>query len=465
MLETILLDSCGLDPHKSTLVGVSGGPDSLCLLHILHSAGYPLIVAHFNHRLRPQAEEEEAAVSALVQKWGLEFVSASADVHAYADAQALSLEEAARLLRYRFLFDAARQRTAQAVAVGHTADDQVETVLMHFLRGAGLAGLKGMQYRTLLPVFDDSIPLVRPILGFRREETEAYCRKHGLEPHYDATNADPTYFRNRLRHRLIPELEAYNPRLKDSILRMAEVLQGDDTLLQELIEKGWKETLVESGPGWFAFEASRLSAASRAMRRNLFRRAAENLRPSDRDFGFEALERAAVFVESPQGKQTDFINGLYLFRESGRIFLAAYEADLPSAQWPQISTPCPFDGSDIDLGNSWVLEIEDHPLNTKNRSLNTDPWSAWLDAEELGGSLILRPPAPGDRLQPLGMDSGSVKLSDLFVNLKLPQRARRNWPLLCAGDRIAWVPGLRLAHPFRVTERTRRMLHLVLKRK
>src|SRR5512143_2120761 len=162
MPEPVLLDQCGLDPQKPLLAGVSGGPDSLCLLDILHSAGYPVIVAHFNHHLRPEADEEAASVAGLAQDLGLAFVTDSADVNKYAAENSLSLEEAARLLRYRFLFRVARERSAQAVAVGHTADDQVETILMHFLRGAGLAGLKGMEVRTHLPVFDAGIPLVRP---------------------------------------------------------------------------------------------------------------------------------------------------------------------------------------------------------------------------------------------------------------------------------------------------------------
>src|SRR5512136_2975940 len=164
MLETILQERCELEPGKPVLVGVSGGADSLCLLGILRETGYQVIVAHFNHRLRPEADQEAAAVSELAKSRGLPFVSAEADVRQVAVTQSLSLEEAARMLRYRFLFTAAKENSAQAVAVGHTADDQVETVLMHFLRGAGLAGLKGMEYRTILPVFDPLIPLVRPLL-------------------------------------------------------------------------------------------------------------------------------------------------------------------------------------------------------------------------------------------------------------------------------------------------------------
>jgi tRNA(Ile)-lysidine synthase len=453
-----------LDPARPVVAGVSGGPDSLCLLDVLRQAGYTVVAAHFNHHLRPEAGQEAEDVAGLAGEWGLDFVTDSADVHAYANEHSLSIEEAARLLRYRFLFETARSTSAQAVAVGHTADDQAETVLMHFLRGAGLAGLKGMEYRTILPVFDDSIPLVRPLLGLWRAETEAYCRDHGLTPHYDSTNTDETFFRNRLRHRLIPELETYNPRVKEALLRSAAALAGDYSILQEVLDERWKAVLLDHGEGWFAFDAAGVNACSPAMRRGLIRRAAETLRPDDRDFGFEALQRAADFAGSPEAKQVDFIHGLYLFREAGRVYLAAYEADLPSAQWPQLTAPCAIDERIKDLGNGWSLSIEVEPQNSEHWSLNTDPWSAWLDEDRIAGGLHLRSQQPGDRMQPLGMEKGSVKLSDLFVNAKVPQRARAAWPVVCAGYEIAWVPGVKAAQPFRVTEGTVRVIHMTLKK-
>jgi tRNA(Ile)-lysidine synthase len=464
MLENVLRDQCGLDLQKPVLAGVSGGPDSLCLLDVLRAAGYQIIVAHFNHQLRPEADLEATSVSERAHSLGLPFVTDSSDVRGYAEEHGLSLEEAARTLRYRFLFATARMHAAQAVAVGHTADDQAETVLMHFLRGAGLAGLKGMEYRTVLPVFDAEIPLARPLLSLWRADTETYCREHGLRPHFDASNRDTVYLRNRLRHDLIPELEKYNPRFKEAQVRTAQALQGDYSILQEVLEAVWKEVVVESGDGWVAFDQPRLVEFSPALRRNLIRRAAESLRPDSRDFGFEALERATVFAESSDAQRIDFVNGLYLFTESGKVYLAAYEADLPSAQWPQVSNQLSVVGDPCELGNGWILSVENVPLDTSRRFLDPDNWTAWLNADLTGSSLTVRPRRAGDRFQPLGLESGSVKLSDFFVNVKLPRRARAQWPLVCVGEEIAWVPGFRLAHSFRVTLKTERTLHLEIKR-
>lgn len=479
MLEDVLRTACQLDPARPVLAGISGGPDSLCLLDVLHATGYRVIVAHFNHRLRPEADLEAASVSGHARTLNLPFLTEAGDVRKFARLEGMSIEEAARTLRYRFLFAAARREGAQAVAVGHTADDQVETVLMHFLRGAGLAGLKGMEYRSFLPVFDAEIPLVRPLLSLWRADTERYCREHNLQPHFDASNADETYFRNRLRHTLIPELEKYNPRFKEALVRTANTLQGDYALLQGGVDAAWQEVFADSREDWVAFDEVRLRACPRAVRWALFRRAGETLRPESRDIGFEALERAAAFVDNPASRQVDFVNGLYLFAENGRIYLAAYEADLPFAQWPQVQVEqLPVRWGRLDLGNGWVLLAKSmlflkkvQPFLEELQQQN-DKWTAWLDADKTAGwpvlstveALTVRGRRRGDRFQPLGMEEGSVKLSDFFINVKLPRRARDKWPLVCAGKHIVWIPGYRIAHPFRVTEKTRRVLKVALRK-
>jgi tRNA(Ile)-lysidine synthase len=465
VLEDVLRTQCALDPAQPVLAGISGGPDSLCLLEILRTAGYRVIVAHFNHRLRPEAEHECQAVAAHARRLGLPFLTDSADVRQWATEQGLSLEEAARTLRYRFLFASARREGAQAVAVGHTADDQVETVLMHFLRGAGLSGLKGMPYRTLLPLFDPTLPIVRPLLSLWRQDTEAFCREHDLEPQIDPTNADETFFRNRLRHKLIPQLETYNPRFKQALVHTALALQGDHAVLEADLDDMWEALVPAPGEGWIAFNRLLLSVCQPGLQRGLLRRAAQSLNPASRDIGFEALERALAFLASPPGKQADFINGLHLFSEGERLYVAALEADLPFEAWPQVDQPLTLNSSQLDLKNGWVLGLEECSPHAENWKHNSQPWVAFLDADLLGnGELVVRPAHPGERFQPLGMEQGSIKISDLFINLKVPRRSRPAWPLVCAGEQVAWVAGLRIAHPLRVTEKTTHMVKLGLQK-
>ena len=468
-LEHILQQDCRLKSGYPIIVGVSGGPDSLCLLDVLHCAGYPLIVAHFNHKLRPEADEEAASVGHAAEKLGLPFFTESTDVRAYAAKGSLSIEEAARMLRYRFLFTQAREHGAQAVAVGHTADDQVETVLMHFLRGAGLAGLKGMTYRAVISVWDTEIPLVRPLLDVWHAETLAYCTSHDLHPHFDPSNLTPDFFRSRLRHHLIPILETYNPRLRETIWRTAKAMAGDHAILSEFLDSAWQMCVDQETFGYITFDAPLLSQFAPGLQRNLIRRALERIHPAVRDVSFAILERAVAFIADPnRSLQTDLVGGVRLFREAGQLYVVTREAELPFDAWPQIKTaslPVPLPGQ-LEISGGWQLESEAQEITTlawEQARQNEDPFQVWLDAERLTGTLELRSRQPGDRFRPLGMEGHSLKLSDFFVNVKLPCRARRNWPLLCMGEDIVWVPGYRPAHPFCLTESTRRVVHFVLR--
>jgi tRNA(Ile)-lysidine synthase len=456
------------------VIGVSGGPDSLCLLDLARQIPtLKIIVAHFNHSLRPEAEYEAKFVGWVAEQMQLPFVSEAADVRGYAEEQKLSLEEAARVLRYRFLFAQARANEAGAVAVGHTADDQVETVLMHFLRGAGLPGLKGMAGRTILAEFDQEIPLVRPILHLWRSETEAYCREHKLQPVYDASNNDETYFRNRLRHSLIPELEKYNPRFKNTLLRTAEALRGDYEAVTEAVNAAWLKVVLKEETDHIIFQACAMEELPRGLRRNIFRRAMFNLRPGMRNLDFEILERAATFVDSGKNnipsdlgqRQVDLSGGLTLNREGEVLYLAALEADLPSAQWPLIHgmLELPVNGQ-VRLNENFILSAtETEAGSTRTEAYeNEDPLTAWVDADLTGDMFTVRARRAGDEFSPLGMNRQMVKLREFYINVKIPRRARAGWPLVCAGEQIVWVAGFRLAHPFRINEKTTRIIKLVL---
>lgn len=463
------LSTFNIEHRTFIVVGVSGGPDSLALLHFLYSRGesttrpYPLLVASFNHHLRPESDADVAHVRKIAEGLGLPFVTDSANVAAYSDANGLSVEEAARELRYRFLFRAAREAGAGAVAVGHTADDQAETVLMHFLRGAGLSGLKGMPPRVILPVFDAKIPLVRPLLGWTRAQTEAYCRQHNLPYLTDSSNTDTTYFRNRLRHELLPHLEAYNPQIRQTLAKSALALQGDYELLNELVDSAWEQAVNAAGSGFVAFELSQLRQMSPALRRNLLRRAAFTLKPGLRNIDFEALDRASKL------KATELAGGLKTLIEGERLYLTGDESTLPVG-YPQVSYQLSVVRDRLEIGNGWLLTTE--TLNTGHCSLITDNWSACFDADltenhpstNLRARLTVRPFRAGDRFEPLGMPGQTAKLSDLFINLKIPKRFRKNWPVVCVEDEIAWIPGLRMAHRYRCTDSTRRVLVLRLAR-
>jgi tRNA(Ile)-lysidine synthase len=469
MLERVkksLEEECRIDPALPLVVGVSGGPDSLCLLHALNQLGYTLIVAHLNHGIRPEAEDEADFVKYVAGDLCFKYRSEVKDTVTFAESQGLAIEEAARRLRYAFLFSIAEEENAQAVAVGHNADDQVETVLMHILRGAGLSGLRGMQARVVLPSWHGQIPLVRPLLRVWRTEVMAYCHEYELQPRFDRSNLDTTYFRNRLRHELVPALESYNPRIRQLIWQMANTLQMDFEIVEGVIDEVWRECVEEVGRGYVRVNRGVFSQQPVGIQRGLSRQVIAMLRPGLRDIDFEAVERVMAFIrQPPETRQSDLIAGLCIQLEGDHFWIANWDAELPLDDWPQVNeATLTFDiPGTVMLGRDWFLsadtfqaeeEILDQAFN------NPDPFVGWCDADLFPRKGILRNKAPGDRFNPLGMGEHTGKLANFFINVKLPQRARKGWPLVCAGERIAWVPGYRIDHTFRITAGTRRILKL-----
>jgi tRNA(Ile)-lysidine synthase len=467
-VQFILHEECRLDPKKPILVGVSGGPDSLCLLGVLREAGYRLIVAHFNHNLRPESEEEAQSVEKTAAQFKIRFVTDSKDVRAYAKEQGLSIEEAARNLRYQFLFAQAQHLKAQAVAVGHTSDDQVETVLMHFIRGAGLSGLKGMTFRTLLPKFDPKIPLVRPLLDVWRDQTVTYCSSHDLRPHYDPSNESFDFLRSRVRHELIPMLETYNPRFREAVWRSVQSLSTDHALINETLQSSWAAYVRQETENYILLDVKSLAACSIGLQRNLIRRSFERLLPGQ-EMIYAMVEQARAFIRDSASNHLDLAGGLVLLREGDTVYVARSDQHLPKGRWPQM--PANMDSVALSLpgqallSDGWRFSAEEWRLPAlawEQSSLNNDHFQVWLDANGLPEKFELRVRRPGDIFEPLGMKGHSQKLSDFFTNVKLPQRARDRWPLLLAGDKVIWVPGYRPAEPFRLSQTSRRILYFSL---
>lgn len=461
-LPSILSDKCGLADDQRILVGVSGGPDSLALLHALKHSGWPLLVGHFDHGLRPESASEAEYMQRIAEDWELSFFSQSGNTGAYAREKQLSIEEAARELRYRFLFDLADREGATAVAVAHNADDQAETVLMHLLRGAGIDGLSGMPYRALPNPWSARIPLVRPLLATWRQEVEAYCAKHHLQPLQDASNQDRTFFRNRLRLDLLPILADYNPQAKAHLHQTAALLAADGRLLQQLTAKAWQRCVLDATSDYVQFDRLALLGEPLALQRRVIRRTHRHLRSAAGDLGLPAVEQALALAGEALSSRQDWLDGLFILSEGDHFWIADLAAILP-APWPQIpAQPLHIEAPGrFSLGSGWQL-IAEETGDLSPAAANQDGYQAWLDPDRLGPQLVLRRRQPGDRFQPLGMGQGSVKLTDYMINVKLPRRARAAWPLLCRGDEIVWLPGYQIAHAYRLQAEGRQALHLQL---
>ncbi len=423
------------------VLGVSGGPDSLALLHLLRSIRRPegLIVAHLDHGLRPGSAEEATSVAAAAS--GLRFFAERADVSGLARVQGLSVEEAGRQARYIFLADLARREGAAAVVVGHHADDQAETILMHFLRGSGLAGLAGMREAGPLPGHD-GLWLVRPLLQITREEIEAYCVKNGLEPIIDASNADPTFFRNRLRHELLPLLESYNPHIRQRLRQMGEIVGADEELLRELTETVWRENASVDLGSAVELDREAWLAQPLALRRRALRRALAHLRPDLRDVGFKALEAARSVAEQGQTGATATLPGGVSLRVSYGKLLMNSEPTTGEGRYPQMvsaeAVMLPVPG-EIALAGGWRLMAEwAGDIDLAAIAANSDPWTAYVDVGS--AALYVQPRTRGERMRPLGL-GGETKVKEIMIDRKIPAAARARWPIVATGDHPVWMAG------------------------
>ncbi len=459
-----------LDPQRPVLAGISGGADSTALLAAVRAAGLPLIAAHLDHALRPESGQDAAAVERLCRRLDVPLVVERRDAGAYARRESLSLEDAARRLRYRFLFGLAERLGAQAVLVAHTADDQVETLLMHLLTGSGLRGLGGMLPYALPNAWSASIPLARPLLDVSRAEVLAYCRARGLPILEDASNRDTRFLRNRLRRELLPLLETYNPQVRAALLRAASILAEAEAAIGQWAASA--QALHPCGEHCLQLDESALAALPSAVQRRVLRQAFLALGGDLREIGFDGLEAARRFcLERRTAGEHTLPGRLRLLRESDGLWALAEEGEAPRDAWPQMADTAPRNfavpgvfplESGWELTARWVAPaMEGWEAARKNR----DPFRAWLDLGETRPPLKVRPRLPGDSLEPLGMPGHSVKIGDLMTNAKVPRRVRARWPLVCVGERIAWLPGLRVAHPFRVRRDSRKVLLLTCRRK
>ncbi|ACH39648.1 tRNA(Ile) lysidine-34 synthase, putative [Citrifermentans bemidjiense Bem] len=428
-------------PGETVVVAVSGGADSVALLDIMTrlECGLRLVVAHLNHCLRgAESDADQAFVASLADNYHLPFVSQSCDVADLARRERLSLEDAGRRARYAFLEQTAEQYGAFSIALAHHQDDQAETVLIRLLRGSGGTGLSAMAGTA-------GDKLKRPLLQVSRVKLEQYLKQRELSYRTDSTNADTAILRNSIRHELIPLLRRYNPKVSERLAATAEILAGDEELLEGLTQAAYQRLASAEG-GQVRFQVEPLMKEPRALRLRLYRRALTELRGDLMRIGLAHLEAIDLLAASPRPNAEATLPGACrVSRCYGSLSLGHAAAQAPPL-WEQVVAgegryPLPGGG---------VLLVERLP---RPDSLDTGSrWSAFLSPETVPFPWLLRGFRPGDRFTPLGM-SGAQKIKDAFINEKVPPQLRRRIPLLLSEGEIAWVPGVRLAERGRVTPR------------
>lgn len=441
-IEQNIVERGLLRQGQSVLIAVSGGVDSMTLLEVLRQLaprhGWRLIVAHFNHQLRgagSDADEELARHTA--DQLGLPWVAGRADVRSFARRHKLSIEMAARRLRHEFLARSAREHRQSAIALAHHADDQVELFFLRLLRGSGPDALAGMKWISSSPA-DASIQLVRPLLNCSKLELCQYASERQIAFREDASNASFDFQRNRVRHELIPLLiKDYQPALKANVLRLMD-LQGAEA---EFVGEAAGDWLQASPRQPFA--CLPVALQRRCLQQQLFQL---GVTPDYDLIEQLRLSNQPVTINPALTVCRDEAGWLRRVETAAAVFASSERTVALGERRGAVI----FDRVAI----RWSFRKR----TAANLRAPTEAGVEYFDAGKVGSTIHLRHWRPGDRLRPIGM-SGTAKLQDLFVNLKVPRERRHQLVVGTTADgRLFWVEGLRLAEPFKLDQHTTRIL-------
>ena len=447
-----------LPPEGGTvIVGYSGGADSTALLHLVTRVqgefNLRVQAAHLHHGMRPEADDDVRVCAAVCAQLGVPLHVERVDVPARAQAERISLEEAGRNARYAFFDRLAHELNAVAVALAHTRDDQIETILINLLRGTGPRGLCGMPYKR------DRI--IRPLLDATRAQTHHYCAAQELPTVFDSTNLDPHQLRRRVRMELIPLLRDLSPAFDRHLLRLADILENEEAWWDYEVHSLMECGSVASADAEASLQHSKIRreffthlhpALQRRILREWLRAHLGTLRLPP----YEILE--GIRCAALQGKRTSWqlSDTLRLTTDEAALTLHTKPPALEPYEYPvELETPIL-----IPQAGAW---LEARLLDAPPPTLHAAPDCACIDADAVQGQLTVRNGRRGDRFQPLGMPVPK-KLSDIFVDRKMPRVERWRLPLLCDAAGILWVPGYTIAARARITPHTTRALHITLRR-
>ena len=430
------------------VVGVSGGPDSLCLLHILNEIKQEyeltLIVAHVNHNLREEAKFEADFVEKVSKSLGLKFYLANVNIEELSKEKKKSCEEVAREYRYNFFNEVVNNTGATKIAVAHNLNDNSETILMHIIRGSGIEGIKGISVK--------NNNIIRPLLSTTREEIEKYCVDNNLTPMIDKTNFETVYTRNKVRNKIIPMLSEINPEVLNSITRLGNILSEEDEFISDYIDKIYNDIKIEEKS--IKISKAKFVNLPKGLQRRILRKAICEFKGDLIDISYKTLENAiSSILISQNGNIIKVANGIKILINYDILEFVEkieknnefeYELNIPGKTY--IKELDIYINSEIKNAN----EVEDF-IKIPNKK--------FFDIEKTGKKLYVRNRRSGDSFSPNGL-CGTKKIKDFFSDLKIPTEERDKIPILTNKDDIIWVMGFRTSKKFLKDKNTKEVVIL-----
>jgi len=449
---------------ETVIAAVSGGPDSMALLHLLHGLsgrqGFRLVCAHVNHGLRPEESATEAeAVRAVAASLAIPFELGEPDVRSYKKQAKLGTQAAARELRYRFLREVARRYQAVAVALAHHADDQAETVVLHMLRGSGMSGLSGMRRVRLW----EGVRFVRPLLRLNKENLISFCESHRIAYVIDSSNAHTDYARNRLRLETLPHLESYNGRLSQALNRLADTLGPEDDYLQELTVQAYERSCTEVS-GVIELDVTGFSAQPFALQRRLIKLILNYLSEPGAETDFAKVDRVRRHLLSPSDSTwtLDLGYGRTCTREYARAFFRLGRSRPGVLEAKEIDRESGIRTLDFGSLALTFRESEEIPAASALMRLNRE--EVVFDADRLQYPLTVRSRLPGDRIE-LPRGAGTKKVKDLLIDEKVAPSERSLIPVVCdAQGRVIWLAGLKRSNHAWIDGQSEKILYIRIDR-
>ena len=460
------ISNINLNKQNIIVVAISGGQDSMamltCLYKLSEKYNFTLHGAHLNHQLRKVNSSKDAAfVTNYFQKLNIPYSVESTDVSKYKATKKLSVEEAARELRYQFLSKVAIKSKTNIIALGHTLDDQVETILMNIIRGSGLNGLKGMKNFKTRKINSKQFTLFRPLLSVKRNQTLEYCKNNNIPIRIDETNTDIAITRNRIRLELIPYLQTFNPSIKNSLLKLSKI---SSTILdnEKINVKNSFNEIVSLNSNYFSIDIPKFNSKTTYIKTEILMEIIRLLRGDLRGIENDNYYDLMSLIENAKTGSKKYLRDFYCLISYNQAFLYKKETD--------INTLPVFKGShkliipgEVNLGKwkikSKLINITDNPNLDSFKYLRKSPYSETFDISLLETNLHVRTRRPGDKFVPLGMDN-SKKLKDFMIDSKIPFHHRDRIPLVCTKAGIIWVVGWRISNWAKLKETNRQAIQI-----